>query len=276
MKTLFALLLFTVFAHANLNVIASILPEQALVQSVGGNKVTVSLMVKPGNSPHTYEPKPSQMREISRADLYLAIGVEFEEVWLPRFRNQNREMKIIDISRGIKKLAISGEDEKEGEHHDPHIWTAPPNIKIIAKHILSALTEADPVNRDYYQKNYRSLITKAEETDRSIVQLLQALPAEKRTFIVFHPSWGYFAKTYGLTQIPIEIDGKAPKPRAIQKLIQEAKKRHIHTILTSPEFSDAIAKQIAGELDVKILKISPLDPHWQQNLIRLAKTIAGS
>jgi len=260
--------------HASLNIISSILPEQALIQAIGGDKVSVSLMVKPGNSPHTYEPKPSQMREVSHADLYLAIGVEFEEVWLPRFRAQNRQMRVIDISRGVKKLSISGGEEKEGEHHDPHIWTSPANVKILAKQILSALLEADAAHQDYYQNNYSALIQKVEKTDREITQLLQNLPVEKKAFIVFHPSWGYFADAYGLTQIPLEIDGKAPKPRAIQKLITQARKQHIHTILTSPEFSDAVAKQIAETLQANVLKISPLDANWSQNLIRLAKEIA--
>jgi len=129
-------LLLTGGLSAKLHIIASILPEQVFIQTIGGDEVSVSLMVKPGNSPHTYEPKPSQMKDISHAALYLSIGVEFEKVWLPRFIHQNSHMKIIDLSQGIEKLAISGEHEREGEHHDPHIWTSPANAKIIAKNIL--------------------------------------------------------------------------------------------------------------------------------------------
>ena len=272
--TLLFALLFTINLHAKLNIISSILPEQTFIQAIGGDEISVSLMVKPGNSPHTYEPKPSQMKDISRADLYLAIGVEFEEVWLPRFSSQNKQMKIIDISKGIEKLAITGEHEKHGEQHDPHIWTSPANVKIIAKNILAALTQADSVHAVYYQKRYETFIAEVEQTDQIISGLLSTLAKEKRAFIVFHPSWGYFAKQYGLRQTPIEIGGKAPKPRAVQELIKQARKLKTGTILTSPEFSDAIAKQIASELEVKVLKISPLAPDWSANLIRLAKAIA--
>jgi len=267
-------LLLTGGLSAKLHIIASILPEQVFIQTIGGDEVSVSLMVKPGNSPHTYEPKPSQMKDISHAALYLSIGVEFEKVWLPRFIHQNSHMKIIDLSQGIEKLAISGEHKREGEHHDPHIWTSPTNAKIIAKNILSALIEADNNHTAYYQRHYETLLTEIEQTDQTIVKLLGSLPEEKRAFIVFHPSWGYFAKQYKLTQIPIEIEGKSPKPRAVQKLIKQARTLKIHTILTSPEFSDAVARQIADELHVKILKISPLSPKWSQNLIKLAKNIA--
>ncbi len=275
-KILFTFILLGTLLHAKLNIVSSILPEQTLIQAIGGDNVSVALMVKPGNSPHTYEPKPSQMKDISHADLYLAIGVEFEKVWLPRFASQNRKMKIIDLSEGIEKLAISGGHEKKGEHHDPHIWTSPANIKHIAQNILTALSQADTTHTDYYQKNYETLIEEIERTDQTIRTLLKPLSKEQRAFIVFHPSWGYFAKAYGLIQIPIEIDGKAPKPRAVQKLISKARAEKIHTILTSPEFSDAVAKQIAEELHIRVLKISPLAADWSANLIRLAKTIADT
>ncbi len=275
-KILFILLLAHTVIQAKLNIIASILPEQKFIESIGGEYVQVALMVKPGNSPHTYEPKPSQMKDISRADLYLSIGVEFEKVWLPKFANQNQHMKIIDISQGIKKLPVSSHDTHATKHLDPHIWTSPLYTKHLAKNILTALVDADPSHQATYEKNYHAFIQKVEETDQQIQQTLSPLPEERKSFIVFHPSWGYFAKQYGLIQIPIEIDGKAPKPRAVQKLITKARALHIHTVLTSPEFSDSIAKQIANELDIKVLKISPLNPNWSQNLQNLAKVISNN
>jgi len=262
--------------HAKLNIISSILPEQTLIQAIGGDDISLSLMVKPGNSPHTYEPKPSQMRAISQADLYLSIDVEYEKVWLPKFSQQNPRMKIINIAKGIQKFPISGDHADKDEHLDPHIWTSPENTKLLAANILAALTETDPTHQRDYEKNYRALIQKITQTDLQIKTLLSPLAQERRRFVVFHPAWGYFARAYGLTQIPIEIDGKAPKPRAVQKLIAEARRLKIHTILTSPEFSDTIAKQIASELGVKVLKVSPLAPDWSANLIRLAKAIAGA
>jgi len=274
-KILLSLCFSGMILYAKLNIISSILPEQTLIQAIGGESVSVSLMVKPGNSPHTYEPKPSQMRAISQADLYLAIDVEYEKVWLPKFSQQNPRMKIINIAKGIQKFPISGNHADKDEHLDPHIWTSPENTKLLAANILAALTGADPTRQRDYEENYRALIQKITQADLQIKTLLSPLPQEQRRFVVFHPAWGYFARAYGLTQIPIEIDGKAPKPRAVQKLIAEARRLKIHTILTSPEFSDTIAKQIASELDIKVLKISPLAPDWSANLIRLAKAVAG-
>ena len=268
-------MLWGTLLHAKLHVIASVLPEQVFVQAIGGEHTAVSLMVKPGNSPHTYEPKPSQMKAISQADLYLSIGVEYESVWLPKFKNLNNTMQITDISKGIEKLPVVGHDAHIEEHLDPHIWTSPENVKLLARNILAALVRADPAHKAYYQKHYHIFIQKIKQTDNQIKEILANLPKEQKSFIVFHPSWGYFAKAYGLIQIPIEIAGKAPKPRAVQELITEARKLHIHTILTSPEFSDSTAKQIASELHIRVLKISPLDARWSENLIALAKAIAA-
>ena len=93
--------------------------------------------------------------------------------------------------------------------------------------------------------------------------------------MVFHPSWGYFAKAYRLTQIAVEVEGKSPKPRELVHLIKEAKKEKVTAIITQPEFSDSSAKIIANELHIPVVKISPMAPNWSENLIQMAKTIAG-
>ena len=122
-KALLFLILINTYIFANINTIASILPEKTFIEAIGGEKVNVTLMVEPGSSPHSYEPKPSQMKEISEADLYFSIGVEFEKVWLSKFTNLNDKMKVIDLSKGIQKQQMQGhthheEDHGEHEHHE--------------------------------------------------------------------------------------------------------------------------------------------------------------
>ncbi len=93
--------------------------------------------------------------------------------------------------------------------------------------------------------------------------------------MVFHPSWGYFAKAYELKQLPVEIEGKSPKPKELIHLIKEAREEQISAIFTQPEFSDSIAKVIANELHIEVIKVSPLAPNWSENLINIAHAIAG-
>ena len=283
-------LLSTTYIFSNINAIVSILPEQTFVKAIGGDKINVSLMVLPGNSPHTYEPKPSQMKDVAKAELYFAIGVEFENVWLDKFKNLNKRMQVIDLSSGIEKLSMPAHhDEAHDKHHaeehsekhteehqgnDPHIWTSPDNVKIIAKNIYKALAKADPANESYYRLNYEKFISLIAETDHKIKSILSNKPKGTK-FMVFHPSWGYFAQAYGLKQLPVELEGKNPKPKELIHLIKEAKEEQISAIFTQPEFSDSIAKVMANELHIKVIKVSPLAPDWSENLINIAHAIAG-
>jgi zinc transport system substrate-binding protein len=275
-KVLLILSLFCVTAFAKLNTVVSILPQKTFLEQIGGDKINISLMVKPGNSPHTYEPKPSQMVAISKAKLYFAIDIEFEHVWLDRFLNQNRNLKVVDVSKGIKKLPIQKHTHHDKynnykEKLDPHVWTSVSNVKIIAKNIYEALASFDKLNQAYYKSNYDKFLSKLDETDKKIKSILSKSSDAK--FMIFHPAWGYFAKEYNLIQVAIESGGKNPTPKHIMKIIQEAKEENIKAIFTSPEFSDKVSKQIAKELGIPVKKVSPLNPKWSQNLINFAKAI---
>ena len=280
-KITLLLLLSTTYIFSNINVIVSILPQQTFLKAIGGDKVKIALMVQPGNSPHTYEPKPSQMVDITKADLYFAIDVEFEHVWLPKFQNLNTQMKVVNVTNGITKMQMLKEANKEQEHNthahegeDPHVWTAPTNVKIIAENIYNALAKADTPNAPYYKKNLEIFLVSLTNTDKQIKEILSTLK-DSRSFMVFHPSWGYFAKAYNLKQIAVEVEGKSPKPKALVALIKTAKAEKVNAIFTQPEFSDSAAKIIANELHISVVKVSPMSADWSKNLIGIAKTIAG-
>ena len=106
MKKLILSLLLLVSSNllAKVNAVVSIIPQQTILEQIGGDKVEITLMVTPGNSPHTYEPKPAQMREIEKANLYFTIGVEFEEAWLDKFVAQNGKMKVISVAKESKNF----------------------------------------------------------------------------------------------------------------------------------------------------------------------------
>lgn len=272
---------FTLFAKPI--VVVSILPQQTFVEKIAGDKIKLVLMVEPGNSPHSYEPKASQMKAISNASLYLAADVEFEHAWLSRFKSQNKNLNIVDTTKDIKKMQMvehHHHDDKHHSHHhdevsvDPHTWVSPANVKIMAKNIYNALSDIDPKNKTYYETNYKAFLAEIEDTDKSIKEIFKDTPLYSK-FIVFHPSWGYFARDYDLTQVAIEVEGKNPKPKELVKIIEEAKEENIKIIFTQPEFSDKSATIIAKESGAKVVKISPLNAAWSQNLINMAKAIAN-
>lgn len=423
MKFLIPLFLLLNFVYAQTNVVVSILPQQTFVEKIGGDKVNVSTMVKPGSDPHSYEPKPSQMKDISNAKIYFPIGLEFEQSWLDKFADQNKNMKFVEMTKGVEFIEMKEhhhhhehehdeEDElpyewagvfdlkkgtytwsfskhegnyadesmkmfiikadkksddlietyeetaknsfkgnktfsvnkdasletqnsfytlnfdkneetstfkievkedgkyifftehmptefeadehyfkdsskndleamltfpKEDDHHgkDPHTWVSPSNVKIMAKNIYDTLIEVDPSNKEYFEKNYTNFIEEITQTDKKIKDILSVLPQNSK-FMVFHPSWGYFAKEYNLTQLAIEVEGKEPKPKALQKIINEAKEQNVKAIFTQTEFSDKSAKAIASELKIKVLKETPLAKDWSENLIKMANAIANN
>jgi zinc transport system substrate-binding protein len=92
---------------------------------------------------------------------------------------------------------------------------------------------------------------------------------------VLHPSWGYFARDYGLRQLAVQIEGKAPKPRQLMQLIGEAGRAKVRALFVQPEFSDKSARLLARELGIPVIKLSPLAPDWEKTLLKLAESIAG-
>jgi len=277
----------------NLKVTVSILPQKYFVEQIAGEKVKVNVMVRPGFSPATYEPQTSQMKLLSDSKVYFSIGVPFENAWLEKFENANRKMLLIDTSKGITKLEMSEhdhhEDEKEHheeekddhheeEHHenglDPHVWLDPLLVKIQAKNIYETLIKVDNKNKVFYTKNYHSFLKNLDQLNMKIESKLKSV--SKSEFMVFHPSWGYFAKRYDLEQIVVEKEGKEPKPKEIVELIKEAKEHQIKVIFVSPQFSQKAAQTIARSIKGKVVNIDHLAYDYPTGLMNTAQAIYDS
>lgn len=270
MKKVLLLLLSSLYCLFATNVVVSIAPQKLFVKKIGGDKVTVEVMVPTTASAHTYTPKPSQMKSITHAKIYFSTGMEFEDIWLEKFKAQNRDLIIADTTKDINRTILV-------KHHgheelDPHIWVDPINVKNIAQNIYTTLSQIDSNNSDYYKTNLENYLKELDELDNTIKKILKDVPKDT-TFIVFHPAWGYFAKRYHLKQLSVEVEGKEPKMRELITLIKRAKKEHVQAIFTQPEFSDKSAKLIAKELGIEVIKTSPLAEDWAENLIRLARAI---
>jgi zinc transport system substrate-binding protein len=261
-----------------LNVTVSILPQQYFVERIGGALVDVNVMVQPGASPATYEPKPEQLQALSRADAYISIGVPFEDAWLERIGSANPEMLLVDSAQGIERMAMAAhhhegeEHEGEAKNLDPHIWLSPRLVRVQARNIYDALVRLDPEREDVYQANLDRFIADIDELDAHIRETLAGV--ESRKFMVFHPSWGYFARDYDLEMIPIEIGGQEPSAAELAALVEKAREEGIKVIFAQPEFSTRSAEIIAKEIGGEMLLVSPLAADWLDNLRRVAETFA--
>jgi zinc transport system substrate-binding protein len=278
-------------ADAPLSVFVSIAPQQYFVQQIGGDRVDVRVMIPPGASPHTYEPRPQQMAALARARLYLAIGVPFEAVWLDRLAAANPNLQVVHIDRGIPKIAMAdevhfdGENQAEqlapqstahGEHGglDPHIWLSPPLVRILARSILAALQQADPAGREAYAHNYQKFSATIDGVDAELRRTFAG--RQGQAFMVFHPAWGYLAQAYGLRQVPIEVEGKAPKAAQLQALITMARQQGIKVVFVQPQVSDRSARLIAREIGGEVVVADPLALDWTGNLRAVARQFAAA
>jgi len=266
-------------ADGKLAVTVSVVPQQYFVERIGGEHVAVTVMVGPGDNPATYEPKPAQLKALSRSVAYFSIGVPFESVWLDRIAGANPDMRIVDTIEGIERHPMDTHNHRGGEEEtgaagapDPHVWVSPELVKIQARTIYRALAELDPDNAASYRANLDAFVN---DIDGLISEIRAALAGvEKGKFMVFHPSWGYFAEDFGLEQIAIEIGGQEPSAQEMAELIEEARVEGVRVIFAQPEFSTVDAETIAEEIGGEVLLISPLAYDWLANLRTVANTFA--
>ena len=264
---------------APLAVVASILPQKYFIERIGGERVAVSVMVGPGQSPATYEPKPRQMANLSQARLYFRIGVAFEAVWMDRISAANPAIKMIETQRSIalRDIESAGSEKPPatgGGLKDPHVWTDPLLVRIMAAHIRDALVETDPSHREHYEQNYVAFAADLDRLDQWIRDLFQGV--RSRRFMVFHPSWGYFADAYGLTQIPVESAGKEPGPRTLADLIDRGRKEQVRVIFVQQQFSRRAAETVAQAIGATVVAVDPLAENYLDNLRDVVRAFAAT
>lgn len=279
-----------------IGVIVSIPPQAEFVEKVGGDKVVVTVMVPPGANPHTYEPVPIQLEEVSRAQIYVKVGsagtgsgIEFELVWMDNIIDINRKMLVVDSSVGVKFFTVTyknGIPVKYNEYDenstdksilkgiDPHIWLSPANAKIMSENIYRGLVRVDPQNQGYYKKNLDNYLAELDMLDDEISQMFSE--KENKVIIVFHPTWTYFALDYGIKQIAIEEEGKEPTAEGIKELIDEARQYDIKVIFASPEFSTRSAEAVAREIGGSVRLVSSLKKNYLENMKEVARAFAES
>jgi zinc transport system substrate-binding protein len=285
-------------AEGKIAVFVSIIPQKYFVQQIGKNLVDIQVMVQPGASPASYEPKPRQMAAIAKTHIYFSIGVPFENVWLNKIASSNPNMMVVQTDHGIPKTPMADHHHQGGEadhqkadqHHenehgqdeirgdpgilDPHIWLSPPLVMIQARTILVALQKVDPVHHTDYEANFKACISEISKLDAELKNSFSGKHGLQ--FMVFHPAWGYFADTYGLKQIPVEIEGKNPKPAQLKELIEYANQNNINVIFVQPQFSAKSAEVIARGIGGQVVLADPLAEEWAANLRKVAREIKAA
>ena len=251
-------------------VTVTISPYKYFVDQIAKGKVDVNVMVSNGNNPETYEPYAQQMMELSKSALYLKVGsIGFEQTWMKKLQDNAPDMKVIDTSVGIKPA------KTPGGNIDPHVWMSCSNARIIASNILKALSELEPKNKAFFEKNYLSLLRIIDKRDSIIKEGFEKNPDLVRKFVIYHPILTYFARDYQLEQLAIEEEGREPSAAQLKSLIERARKEKIKFCLIQAEFANRNTTTFINESHTKPMDINPLQGDWNWAMQEAAAAVQG-
>ncbi|MDD4514779.1 zinc ABC transporter substrate-binding protein [Massilibacteroides sp.] len=262
-------------------------PQRYFAEKIAGDKFKINTVVPSGQNPESYDPTPQQMVQVSRSKAYLRIGhIGFEEVWIDKLQENNKEMKFFDLSEGMELIENAEEHHHEHEHDhehgeecshshygvDPHIWSSITGAKKMAWNTLNAFIALDKENTQFYWENYNRLMTEIEATEQEIEKLLA--PLKNRTFIIYHPALTYFSNEYNLTQLSIEMEGKEPSPAQLRRLIDTSRESGAKVVFIQQEFDKKNAELVAKETNCNLVVINPFDYDWKKEMIHIAQALA--
>lgn len=261
-----------------LKISVSIASIQWLVDQIGGDQVQTQSLTTSGDDPHTYEPSPAQMIAIAASDLYFTAGVEFEEVWIPKFIEANSNLQVVDISVGIDRIPVADHNQEEGDEHeglDPHIWLSTENMRQIARNIASTLESIDSENSAVYQSNLQNALEIINEVNDQLTQKLSQ--TQRQQFLIIHPSLGYFADAFGLQMIPVEVDGQEPSPTQLVDILNASKTYGIHTLFTQTGSNPLNVQMLAEQAGIdQIIEIDPMLYDWSANMLFIGDSLQAA
>lgn len=254
----------------------SILPQKYIVERIAGNLFQVNVLMPPGANHETYEPTPKVMKSLANSSIYFSLGwLDFERTWMPRFTDMYPDMKIINTSEGGQLIRSTehGHGDNAGGI-DPHTWLSPRFVKLQASIVTEALSRLDPKHRQTFNANLIRFSAQLDSLDTTCSRIFATNKTTK--FLIYHPSLGYFARDYKLTQISLETEGKEPSAAHLGRLIGIARKEGIHTILISREFDSRNAETLAREINGRVVVFDPMAEDLLTNLDHIAKILSDS
>lgn len=238
-------------ASAAVKIVASSSDLAAIAREVGGDKIEVTAIAQGRSNLHFVEMLPSYMLKVSKADIYLKVGLSMDQ-WADGIidGSRNGKLVIIDCSAGIDVLdkPAGKVDASMGDVHpsgNPHYWLDPRNGKLIAKNILDGLVKADASNGAFYQANYDSFVKKLDSAWQRWSADAASFAGTK--FISYHSTWAYFARAFNV-QVAGFIEPKPgiePTASHTSELIDLMNQQQVKIIFREPYFSERAPNTLA-------------------------------
>lgn len=263
-----------------LKVVASTTIVGEVVEQIGGDVIDLTVLIPVGSDPHTFEPRPQDVAELSNARLVILNGLGLEEALEPVLET-NVSGRIIHVSDGIEVLPFvhppthsehregeenheaeqehDGEEEHQHEQGDPHTWMDPNNVKVWVENIEKALVEMDPANAAMYSNNAAAYLTELHELDAWVQTEVNRVPAERRKLVSDHASFAYFAHRYGFEQTGLIIaslsTNAAPSAQELAELENTIQSQGVPAVFIGKTVNPALAEQVARDTGTKLVPL---------------------
>ncbi|MBT2733498.1 metal ABC transporter substrate-binding protein [Bacillus sp. ISL-7] len=245
-----------------LQIVTTFYPMYYFAKKVAGDSANVELLIPNGAEPHDWEPTAKDMAKIQDADVFI-YNSQYFEIWTEKVLKSinDSNLKVVEASSGIKLMDAL--ESEEGEEHtaskDPHVWLSPVFAQQEVNTIAKALEQADPSNKDQFQKNATALNSELADLDRLYKETIDK--AKKKEFVTQHAAFGYLAKQYGLTQIPIAGLSPDVEPTLgkLAELTELTKKKNIKIVYFEEMTSSKVAETLAKEIGAKTEVLNPLE-----------------
>jgi len=269
LPVLFVCLFLTVEASGQktLNVVTSLPDLQSIAEEIGGDRVEVSSIATGFQNPHFVDPKPSFILKLTRADVFVTIGLDLELGWVPPLLQSARNPDIlpgsegyVDASTDVPLLDVpSSVSREQGDIHlfgNPHYWLDPANGKVIAKNILRALTRLQPESADYFNENLRVFENHLDEKIEEWAEMMA--PYRNQPLIAYHNQWPYLEAALGFIAVDFlePKPGIPPTPSQLAKIIGLMKQESMNTIISSPYFKPDTAELVARNIDGSVVVLA--------------------
>lgn len=233
-----------IVAVSSINIISDI------VKNIGGDKVESISICGVGIDPHTYHPKPEDIRTISQSDITFINGFTLEHWMEEIIDNAGGERPKITVTEGVNALT----DEKGFGDPDPHAWFNVQNVKIYAQNIAKGLSELDPDNKDYYNANLENYIKQLDELDQWVKDQIATIPEGKRVLITSHDAFRYFGEAYGLEVYGLQGLSTEAKVRTedVTRIVDLIKSRGLRSIFIETSVNPKLLEQVSKETGAKV------------------------
>src|SRR4249920_2761313 len=267
---LLTVLLLGIFSLVNagtIKVVTTTTDLKSIAELVGGDKVSVSSIATGYQNPHFVDPKPSYIIGLSKADLFVTVGLDLETGWSPQLLTSSRNNKIqkgsqgyVDASEGVNLYQVpTSANRAEGDIHiygNPHYWLDPMNGKIIARNIANGLERVDPTNKAFYETNLQAFYTRIDNKMKE--WQTKMAPYKGSKIIAYHNEWVYFETRFGLKIVDFmePKPGIPPSPSQLLKVIKEVSANKIKVIISSPYFTTSSSDVVAKQTGVKELTMA--------------------